>query len=146
MVTLSSDWQGKFLQETYEQLGGTTPPIFNGGIQLWNNGLCAQWALSLETYCQDLMDNKYALSNWLLTPERRGYYRDTFAINMFVAEHKLAHDLFTRTEAVGLFGPADLDVFHRKGCVLFHCFNQNWSMLNRAMLPRRRPSKLIRLR
>jgi lipopolysaccharide biosynthesis glycosyltransferase len=137
-ITGTEDWNQKNLLDSYKLVGGTAVPVFNGGLTLWNNRCVRGWASNyLPEMCTRLQNKEFPLTDWLFANNRSCYHKETFSICLYVSSAKLRYKAMDRKDVVNLFSKKDYDAWKVKDYIVYHCFNQNWKMFVKDLMPKK---------
>lgn len=99
---------------------------FNGGIQLFNNGLHRRLLADLPEQCQELATGNSPFSNWL-RDEDRLWNVEEFAISKMVSDDGLKYRYFEDHQAKNCYGKDDIN--HPRKSLIFHPYTINWKQV-----------------
>lgn len=137
-ITGTEDWSPERLNECYDMVKGSIVPVFNGGLTLWNNKCVRGWASEyLPEICTKLQNKEFPLTNWLFANNRVCYHKETFSICLYVSHNRLNYKVMDRKDVVNLFSKKDYDAWKIKDYIVYHCFNQNWRMFLKDLMPKK---------
>lgn len=137
-IISTQDWSVEDYQESCKILSIEEPPVFNGGLTLWNNGSIKKWTEDLTDMCNKLQNKDLPISKWLFGEQRQCYHRETFSICFAVAKNCMTYNIMDRHDVVNLFSWPDFHAFKKRDFIVYHSFTQNWERFHRELVTKKK--------